>query len=127
MIKRLRKDEKGFTLMELVIVIVILGILALIAVPRLLGFANQAEKATDEEYAAVVGRAAELYYAAHKRDTDFDGSDDVTVDNMEGEEMLKADFTPEYYGSITLVCEDDGSITVTCTGGESSVDYVWTN
>lgn len=127
MIKRLRKDEKGFTLMELVIVIVILGILALIAVPRLLGFANQAEKATDEEYAAVVGRAAELYYASHKRDTGFDGSTDVTVANMEAEDMVKAGFTPEYYATITLACTDDGVITVTCADGESAVDYVWTN
>lgn len=67
MLRRLFKDEKGFTLMEIVIVIVILGILALLAIPRLLGFTEQAEIANDKEYAAVVARAGELYWASHDK------------------------------------------------------------
>lgn len=66
MLRRL-KEQKGFTLMEIIIVIVILGILALLAIPRLLGFTEQAEIASDKEYAAVVARAAELYWASHEK------------------------------------------------------------
>ena len=87
MFKRLWKNEKGFTLMELIIVIVILGILALIAVPRLIGFTDEAEKAADKEYAAVVAKAAELYWAANKN-TDaaitFSDITETNVDNIGG-------------------------------------------
>ena len=65
MLRRLRKDQAGFTLMEIVIVIVILGILALLAVPRLIGFTDQAKIANDKEYVALIGKSAELYWASH--------------------------------------------------------------
>ena len=75
MLRRLRKDQAGFTLMEIVIVIVILGILALLAVPRLIGFTDQAKVANDKEYVAIVAKSAELYWASHNEtftgETDF--------------------------------------------------------
>lgn len=42
MLKKLRKDEKGFTLVELMTVVIIIGILVAIAVPQ---FARQTDKA----------------------------------------------------------------------------------
>ena len=42
-IKNLAKDNRGFTLIELVVVIAILAILALIAVPRLAGTTKKAD------------------------------------------------------------------------------------
>ncbi len=109
MMKRLWNNEKGFTLMELIIVIVILGILALIAVPRLIGFTDQAEKAADKEYAAVVVRAAELYWAGNNKTaptsitganaTDLVGGGLVDAPNL------------QYYASI--------DITVNATTGEA--------
>lgn len=49
MFKMLRKNRKGFTLIELIVVIAILGILALIAIPRLGGFTESAKIAADEQ------------------------------------------------------------------------------
>ena len=42
------KENKGFSLIELIIVIAIIAILALILVPRLGGFTGQAKDAADK-------------------------------------------------------------------------------
>lgn len=42
--KKLRKDNKGFTLVELIVVLVILAILAAILVPALLGYIDEAKQ-----------------------------------------------------------------------------------
>jgi len=62
-------NKKGFTLIELIIVIAILGILAFLAVPRLFGFTDYAKQANDEEIVAIVANAAILSEA---KDSTFD-------------------------------------------------------
>ena len=42
--KKMRKDNKGFTLVEIIVVIVILAILAAILVPALLGYIDRAKQ-----------------------------------------------------------------------------------
>lgn len=50
MLKKLKENEKGFTLIELIIVIAILGILAMILLPKFTGFTKSAgEKAVLSE------------------------------------------------------------------------------
>lgn len=59
----MRKNEKGFTLIELVMVIVIIGILAAIAIPRYIDLANNAEVATAKAYTGTLRSAAAITYA----------------------------------------------------------------
>ena len=58
-----KRNKKGFTLIEMVIVIAILGILIAIAVPRLAGFRDSAQVAADEATAETIEKAANLYVA----------------------------------------------------------------
>ena len=62
MIQRLR-GQKGFTLIELMIVIAIIGILAAIAIPNFISYRNKAYCSAAESDANSVGAALSDYYA----------------------------------------------------------------
>ena len=55
--------KKGFTLIELVMVIVIISILAAIAIPKFIDLQTNAKKAADDGSAATIRSAIAAYYA----------------------------------------------------------------
>ncbi len=56
--------QKGFTLIELVVVIVILGILAAVAVPKFVDLSGEARLATTQGVAGALGSGSVTNYAA---------------------------------------------------------------
>ncbi|MGI9860043.1 prepilin-type N-terminal cleavage/methylation domain-containing protein [Moorella naiadis] len=63
-IRRMLKDRRGFTLIELMVVVVIIGILAAIAVPQFMGQSDKAKKAKANADLKTIGSAIEMYYTA---------------------------------------------------------------
>ncbi|RTE01421.1 type II secretion system protein [Paenibacillus whitsoniae] len=68
MMNRLKKEEKGFTLVELLAVIVILAVIAAIAVPYILGVIEKSKKSADVATFHQVYEAARLYVTSENID-----------------------------------------------------------
>ena len=110
MIKKMRKNKKGFTLVEIIVVLVIMGILLAIAVPAILGYVS---KANDAKYLA---QARGGYLAAQT----------ITAENASrGQNVatLDADALNEELGfDKTKDSQKDGFIkTATCTIADNAV------
>jgi MSHA pilin protein MshA len=61
---KILNNQKGFTLIELIIVIVVLGILSAVAVPKYMDMKNEAAKATADGVFAAAQGAAAINFAA---------------------------------------------------------------
>lgn len=104
-IQKQLKNKKGFTLVELVVVIAILGILSAIAVPRLLEVREDADKKADIATGRVIASAVSIYEANEgEKPDDFDDLvpkylDAVPKSAVNGENQ----FTFEYDENGSLV------------------------
>ena len=62
------KNRKGFTLIELIVVIAILGILALFLVPSFMGYAKDAKQSVCESNMTSIQRAYHFQMAKQEKD-----------------------------------------------------------
>lgn len=65
--RRVRKISRGFTLIEVMVVIVILGVLAALVVPRILSRPDEARAVAAKQDIAVISQALKLYKLDNQR------------------------------------------------------------
>ena len=88
------EKRKGFTLVELVVVVMILGILAAVAAPKLLGTSGTATDNGLRQTLSVVRDAIERYAA--ENGGDFPGTDEADVQG--GDRALSPRSVPDLPG-----------------------------
>ncbi|MEI8082844.1 MAG: prepilin-type N-terminal cleavage/methylation domain-containing protein [Actinomycetes bacterium] len=105
--EELRAKESGFTLVELLIVIVILGVLAAIVVFSVRGINNSSTTSACSADVATVNSALEAYYAQNKA---YPASLQVLF--SASNPLLKS--SPTFGGNAATYSATTGTLSVTC-------------
>jgi len=107
----MRKFNKGFTLVEIMIVVAIIAILAAIAIPNFIAYRNESQGNACVGNMATIKTAAETYLTKHPGTA-------PTADNLvnsDGTGLLKTmPKCPKSGGDYTISLTADGAIEVTC-------------
>ena len=107
----MKKDQRGFTLMELMIVIVIIGVLAAIGVPAYRNYVTEAKEAACKANVRTISTAFHMHYAEEGRYPVSDDQQTIRnalakyVSNIDAIAKCPADESISYEFS----CSGDGS------------------
>jgi len=123
MIKKMqhRRSQKGFTLIEILIVVVIVAILAAISVPIYLEYVQSARASDAKTAISSIWQAAQIYYQDR-------GSYPATVDELEESKYVRLSESTKLQWSFSIVGDPPVSINAVSTdlmpgGGGEEVRY----
>jgi len=108
MFKFLRKNKKGFTLIELIVVFAIIAILAAIAIPTFAGITNEADKAVEIANARSIATAINAYNALNPGSQISDPANYATV----GTNLLPAGLPDSLTSTLARITITGGIATV---------------
>lgn len=90
---KIKKNNKGFTLVELIVVIAVLAIITVVAAPQYLQYVDKSKEGTDENALGEIAHIAEIQWveleAAKEGDDEVD--DDVVVTVSAGNFVVAGD------------------------------------
>lgn len=116
MLREKLRNRKGFTLIEIIVVIVILAVLMAVAVPSVLSYINEGNKAKYESVARSVLITAQTEYAKAIADGS-DGADPVTEEKAKT--TVEGKLTQEKkFGDNVVVAVKAANITLTPSTGD---------
>ncbi|BBO73262.1 hypothetical protein DSCW_06790 [Desulfosarcina widdelii] len=115
MLSKMRTNNKGFTLIELMIVIAIIGILAAIAIPNFISYRNKAFCSAAESDANNIAAALSDYFAIPAHVT-MPSLAEIGMNTLSG--PAGAENTATLSGGV-----DNITITVTDASGRCPEDY----
>ncbi|PFA64568.1 prepilin-type cleavage/methylation domain-containing protein [Bacillus sp. AFS015802] len=118
--KKMLKNERGLTLVELLAVIVILGIIAAIAVPSIGNIIEKSRTDAVKAEGIQVLNAAKLYVSSESV------PDDRTLEASDLEDYLEENDDIMESG-YTVTVKDDNTLTLSGTGAKGSVTIDFAN
>lgn len=102
------KSNKGFTLVELIVVMAVLAIISAIAVPRFLGVQEKAKVDADYATGAMIAKAAELYKAKNQEEDSVTASELIDAEYMNAIEFKSNGFKSYTSESVNITFTDNG-------------------